>query len=104
MGIFKNKKSNTNKESNTNEEDLFGSLDKADTDSIKNQIICDPFKTDCIDEIFMHAFHSSIGKRICIRGEVKFKSGNTTGSQKFEADSLPELLIKIIEFCKNLEK
>ena len=101
MGLFKNK-SNTNEESNTNE-DLFG-LDKADTDSIKNQIICDPFKADCIDEIFMHASHGYVTKKIYIRGEVKFKSGNTTGSQKFEADSLPELLLKIIEFCKSLEK
>ena len=66
-------------------------------------IIENPFCKECIDEIFMRASRELFNKeKFNFRGTVNFKRGNTTGSQKFEADSIDDLYIKIANFCKTL--
>lgn len=39
-----------------------------------------------------------------IYATIEFKNGDTGGTQKIEANNLPELLIKVYEFCQSLEK
>jgi hypothetical protein len=34
---------------------------------------------------------------------IDFKNGNTSGSQEIKASNLPELLMKVYEFCQSLK-
>ena len=66
-------------------------------------MIENPFSKDCITNVSMRASRGLFDKEtFYFRGSVEFKKGNTTGEQKFEADSLDELYIKIANFCKTL--
>lgn len=74
---------------------IFGNEQKPTT------IIQNPFKKECIQHIYLSAFKWSSGT-IVIDGLVRFQQGNTKGEQKFEANSFPELLMKIQQFCESL--
>lgn len=50
----------------------------------------------------MRASKSLLDETFYFRGSVEFKKGNTTGEQKFDADSFDELYIEIANFCKTL--
>lgn len=65
-------------------------------------VIENPFSKDCITNVSMRASKSLVYETFYFRGSVEFKKGNTTGEQKFEADSFDELYIKIANFCKTL--
>ena len=65
-------------------------------------VINDPFKSECIRAIHMHANKSIFGGEIVFYGSVVFENENTEGEQKFKADSFDELYISIAEFCKSL--
>ena len=62
-----------------------------------------PFKGECIESIHIHANRSwSNPNKFIITGSVKFKNGNTTGTQEFEARNLSELFMEIQKFCSTL--
>lgn len=65
-------------------------------------VIENPFSKDCITNVSMRASKNLFNETFYFRGSVEFKKGNTTGEQKFEADSFDELYIKIANFCKTL--
>jgi hypothetical protein len=53
--------------------------------------------------IYLRAFKwDSFDGKIDFEGSVSFKSGNTEAVQNFKASSLPELYMKIQQFCENL--
>ena len=63
-----------------------------------------PFNCDCIESIHMHANKNMFGGGFRFTGSVEFKNDNTEGTQKFKADNLGELYVKIQNFCMTLEK
>lgn len=65
-------------------------------------VIENPFSKDCITCVSMRASKSLLDETFYFRGSVEFKKGNTTGEQKFDADSFDELYIEIANFCKTL--
>lgn len=66
-------------------------------------IIQNPFKKECIKMIYLRAFKwDAFEGRIDFEGSVSFKSGNTEAEQNFKANSLPELYMKIQQFCESL--
>ena len=64
-------------------------------------IINNPFLPHCIDAIHMTALRLSKG--MVFYGDVEFKNGNTTGTQKFEGKDLADLFNQIATFCTNLK-
>jgi len=64
--------------------------------------INDPFQKSYIECINLSAIRSFDKKKFIIYGSVEFTNGDTTGKQKFNANSLPELFIKIKEFIEQL--
>ena len=75
--------------------------DKEKFEEISNDIIENPFSSECISDVYLHAF--KVRDRTAVRGSVEFTKGNTTGKQEFQADTLSELFLKIYNFCNNLE-
>lgn len=61
-----------------------------------------PFTKEGIDGISMNIFRSAYTGKILCYGLVKFKSGNTEGQQKFDAEDFPELYNKIQSFLNSL--
>ena len=67
-------------------------------------IVNDPFKKNKIVSIDAH-----YNKRMFSGGEwyawgmVEFKDGNTSGSQRFEAENLDALMIQMHDFLKNMK-
>jgi len=64
--------------------------------------VTNPFESKYITDIYLHMFTSSLGVRY-FTGNVTFKNQNTEAAQKFEANSMGELYIKIRDFCLGLE-
>lgn len=64
-------------------------------------LINNPFSKSCIDDITMRAYKNWSGG-IEIYAKVSFKNGNTSGEQRLEAKTLPELMMKVYEFCNSL--
>ena len=64
-------------------------------------VIKDPFNLNCIEGITLRAYKDFSGKVICY-GLVQFKNENTSGEQRFEAQTLSEVYIKVHEFCEGL--
>lgn len=64
--------------------------------------IKDPFKPNNIYYIELKAFRSSRGKWL-IDGQVDFKNENTEGTQRFTANTMGELYLKIQEFINSME-
>ena len=62
-----------------------------------------PFDLKYITGIHMNVSESWLTKGMFfVSGSVEFKNGNTTGKQRFEAETLSELYIKIQQFCESL--
>lgn len=62
-----------------------------------------PFDLKYITGIHMNVSESWLTKGVfLVRGSVEFKNGNTTGEQRFEAETLSELYMKIQQFCESL--
>ena len=61
-----------------------------------------PFSMEYIEEIHLHCTKKWLEDGFHIWGNVKFNNGNTEGTQKFEAESLGELFVKIHSFCERL--
>jgi hypothetical protein len=75
----------------------------------KRQIseIANPFKKGCVKMVSMFAhINTDFNGKITtsVNGSVDFRNGDTEGTQKFKAESLGELLIKIHAFCMKLEE
>lgn len=64
--------------------------------------INNPFQKSFIECINLSAVRTLDKKRFIIYGSVEFTNGDTTGKQRFDANSLPELFIKIKEFVEKL--
>jgi len=66
-------------------------------------IINDPFKKDCINEINismdLSLFHPHSRR---FRGYVKFKNGQTEGTQRFTGDDLADVFMKVKAFVETL--
>ena len=66
--------------------------------------IKDPFKKDNITEInFFYRRYNIFGDEVNnFSANIKFVNGNTSGEQKIEASTFPELYQKVIEFCERV--
>ena len=63
----------------------------------------DPFSKNKIDKINIFIYRGMFDEtRIIHSATVKFKDGNTSGAQEFEADNFAELINKIDSFVENL--
>lgn len=51
---------------------------------------------DTIDSLFGEVVNDFTAR-------ISFKSGDTSGEQKIEARSFPELYKKVLDFCRNLK-
>lgn len=66
--------------------------------------IKDPFKKDNITDInFFYRRYNIFGEEVNdFHATIKFVNGNTSGEQKIEADTFPELYQKVIEICERI--
>ena len=64
----------------------------------------DPFKKDNITNInFFYKRYDIFGKEVNeFSATIKFVNGNTSGEQRIEASTFPELYQKVIEFCEGV--
>ena len=64
----------------------------------------DPFKKDNITEInFFYRRYNVFGDEVNkFNATIKFVNGNTSGEQRIEADTFPELYQKVIELCERV--
>ena len=64
----------------------------------------DPFKKDNITDInFFYRRYNIFREEVNeFHAIIKFANGNTSGEQKIEADTFPELYKKVIEFCERV--
>jgi hypothetical protein len=65
-------------------------------------VIKDPFKFDKIHSIIIYSRVNYFGSGWHHSGTVEFKNGSTEGKQKFESDSLDELIVLIRNFVIEL--
>ena len=61
-----------------------------------------PFSMEYIEEIHLHCTKKLFGDGFHIWGTVKFKNGDTEGTQEFKAEGLGDLFVKIHDFCERL--
>ncbi len=63
-----------------------------------------PFKKNNIANInFFYRRYDIFGDEVNdFSATIKFVNGNTSGEQKIEADTFPELYHKVIEFCERV--
>lgn len=61
-----------------------------------------PFSMEYIEEIHLHCTKKWLGEGFHIWGTVKFKNGDTEGTQEFKAEGLGDLFVKIHNFCERL--
>ena len=67
-------------------------------------ILKDPFNKSCIESVSLRMYKGSFAPyKVRISGEVCFQNGATCGEQKFTADSLEILLIKVKDFIDSLD-
>ena len=66
------------------------------------EIINNPFSKSSIERMDLHAYKNLFDDTVTIYGTVQFKNGGTEATQRIEADNLPELVIKMYEFCNSL--
>lgn len=71
------------------------------TDKVSS-LINNPFKVSCIGDIDLHSCLKLISKERYHYATVEFTNGNTKGIQRIDGDSLPDLLLKVYEFCNSL--
>lgn len=74
--------------------------------SSKPKLYVDPFKKNSFKGsiIFISkSTWSSDNGKIAYSSHIEFQNGSTEGKQKFEADSLPELLQKMEAFMLSLD-
>jgi hypothetical protein len=67
-------------------------------------VMKDPFKKDNITDINFYyrrynIFRDEVNE---FYATIKFVNGNTSGEQRIEADTFPELYQKVIEFCERV--
>lgn len=62
----------------------------------------DPFTQECIESVWFWCNKNTFRNSIEYRATVKFKNGNTTGEQKFDAESFEMLVRKVDNFTKSL--
>ncbi len=65
----------------------------------------DPFRSDKVESIIFKiekSMWSSDNGKINHRSLIRFKSGNTSGDHKIEADNFPELVEKTESFIRSL--
>lgn len=67
-------------------------------------VVKDPFDAKYIETISMRCSRGIFSGVYEFSGYVEFKNEKTEGKQKFTASNLGELYMKIMEFCKSLEK
>ena len=65
-------------------------------------VMKNPFKKDNITEInFFYRRYNVFGDEVNdFSATIKFVNGNTSGEQRIEADTFPELYQKVIELCE----
>lgn len=62
----------------------------------------DPFKKDKVDSIFLHYTKGMFSNTYSWSGNIEFKNGNTSGTQKFKENDLPVILQKMQQFLDSL--
>lgn len=67
-------------------------------------VIENPFDIKSIDGIHIFYGKYAIGGEPYFSGNVQFKKGNTKGEQSFDGNDLSDVFIKIMNFCKELER
>lgn len=63
--------------------------------------IKNPFSMENVEEIHLHC-SKLFGDKFHFWGNVQFKNGDTTGTQKFDGDGLGDVFMKIQKFCEKL--
>lgn len=67
-------------------------------------IINNPFSTESIESIMLVTHRGLFDKsKFETYATIEFKNGNTSGKQEIQASNLPELLMKVYEFCQSLK-
>lgn len=66
-------------------------------------IITNPFLGKHIESIMLRTYRNSFSGQFTTYATIEFRNGNTSGEQRIEASNLPELLMKVYEFCQSLE-
>lgn len=74
---------------------------KTSNTQIINKIHEDPFFRENISSVNLH-YYPNGGYNKPANGEIYFKAGNTGGSQRFEGQTIEEILEKMAEFIKTL--
>ena len=77
-------------------------IDKAFGDKSIPSLINNPFTSDCIDSIMLRTYRG-FDNNFTTYATIEFTNGSTKGEQRIEAPNLPELMIKVYEFCQSLE-
>lgn len=67
-------------------------------------VIENPFDIKNIEGIHIFYGKYMISKKPYFRGTVQFKKDNTKGEQNFDGNDLSDVFIKIMNFCKELER
>lgn len=65
-------------------------------------VLTDPFSKNCMVGLSTYCSVGYMGQW-SYNGNVKFKNGDTEGEQKFKAESLNALLVKMQAFVETLE-
>ena len=78
--------------------DLLGKIEETLTD------FKDPFSKNKVERINIFIYKGMFDENKLVHSAtVKFKDGNTSGAQDFQANSFAELINKINSFIKNLD-
>ena len=67
-------------------------------------LLKDPFKSEKITGVSIRAFKSTVSDKWVNYGRVEFKNGETKGEQEIRGDSLNDVIKKVSDFIKELEK
>lgn len=67
-------------------------------------VIENPFDIENIEGIHIFYGKYTISRKPYFCGKVQFKKGNTRGEQNFDGNDLSDVFIKIMNFCKELER
>lgn len=62
----------------------------------------DPFQKDSFDKMLIASRHRIGSGKIYFWGEIQFQNGNTSGAQRFEADTFLELVQQMENFANQL--
>lgn len=72
-------------------------------EATKLSIVKDPFNKNCMVGLWVHCNKSNYSGW-SYSGSVNFENGNTKGEQKFNGESLKDVLLKVEAFILTLEE